>query len=115
VASRHWTLSEHLELDCPALLQGVQECAHVERVHLVGHSMGGLLGCALLARESPLASLTAIATPLLLGAARPLVRLASAIVGPLAHLTPRGHRVPMHVFLGALAEPLAATSPGVQQ
>lgn len=104
----HWDMRAHLELDCPALLEGVRERAEVERVHLVGHSMGGLLGCALLTSEAPVASLTAMATPLLLGAARPLVRAASLLVGPLATLAPRPSRVPMHHFLRALARPLSA-------
>jgi pimeloyl-ACP methyl ester carboxylesterase len=76
-------------------------------VHLIGHSMGGLLGCALLASPAPLASLSAIATPLLLGAARPLVRLASALLGPFATIAPRGRRVPMDWFLAALSAPLS--------
>lgn len=105
--SRSWSLRTHLELDCPALLEGVRREAGVERVHLVGHSMGGLLGCALLAGNAPLASLTAAATPLLLGAARPLVRLASLLVGPFATVAPRWHRVPIHHFLRALAHPLS--------
>lgn len=102
-----WTLETHLELDCPALLDGVRESTGVARVHLVGHSMGGLLGCALLAREAPLASLTAVATPLLLGADRAVVRLASLFVGPLATVAPRGRRVPMDLFLRALSRPLS--------
>jgi len=105
---RSWDLRVHLELDCPALLEGVRQRAGVERVHLVGHSMGGLLGCALLDRGAPLASLTAAATPLLLGAARPLLRLASLAVGPVAAIAPRSRRVPMHHFLGALAAPLSS-------
>jgi len=102
-----WSLETHLEHDCPTLLDAVVQRTGAEGVHLVGHSMGGLLGCALLEREAPLASLTAFATPLLLGAARPLIRLASFLVGPLATIAPRLHRVPMHHFLGALARPLS--------
>jgi pimeloyl-ACP methyl ester carboxylesterase len=102
-----WSLGTHLEHDCPTLLEAVQQRTGAAGVHLVGHSMGGLLGCALLERETPLASLTAFATPLLLGAARPLIRLASFLVGPLATIAPRLHRVPMHHFLGVLARPLS--------
>ena len=102
-----WSLETHLEHDCPTLLDAVQQRTGAGGVHLVGHSMGGLLGCALLERETPLLSLTAFATPLLLGAARPLIRLASFLVGPLAAIAPRLHRVPMHHFLGALARPLS--------
>jgi pimeloyl-ACP methyl ester carboxylesterase len=105
--SHSWSMAAHLELDCPALLEGVRRRTGVERVHLVGHSMGGLLGCALLAGDAPLASLTAAATPLLLGAARPLVRLASLVLGPFATIAPRPRRVPMHHFLRALSRPLS--------
>lgn len=107
-----WTLRSHLELDCPALIEGVRERAGVQRIHLVGHSMGGLLGCALLAGDAPLASLTAIATPLLLGAGRPLVRIASFAIGPLAAIAPKPHRVPMQHFLGALSRPLSTPDAG---
>lgn len=106
--SHRWSLRTHLELDCPALLEGVRAHAGVERLHLVGHSMGGLLGCALLAGEPPLASLTVMATPLLLGASRPLVRLASLLIGPFATLAPRRGRVPMHHLLALLSGPLSA-------
>jgi pimeloyl-ACP methyl ester carboxylesterase len=107
-----WNLRTHLELDCPALLRGVRRQAGVDAVHLIGHSMGGLLGCALLDRPAPLASLTAVASPVLLGASRPLVRLASLALGPLAAVAPRTHRVPMHHLLGALARPLS--TPGAR-
>jgi len=106
-AGGSWSLATHLEYDLPALVEGVRRSADVEAVHLIGHSMGGLLGCALLARTPPLASLTAIATPFVLGAGRPLLSLASALVGPFASIAPRGHRVPMDRILGALAAPLS--------
>lgn len=104
---RAWDLRTHLELDCPALLAGVRREAGAERVHLVGHSMGGLLGCALLAGDAPLASLTAVATPILLGAGRPLVRLASLLAGPFATIAPKHHRVPVDRLLALLARPLS--------
>jgi pimeloyl-ACP methyl ester carboxylesterase len=106
-AGDSWSLSTHLEQDCPALLRGVQERTGVEAIHLIGHSMGGLLGCALLGGELPLASFTAAATPLLLGASRPLVRLASLVAGPVAAIAPGPSRVPMDLFLRALATPLS--------
>jgi pimeloyl-ACP methyl ester carboxylesterase len=105
---RRWSLATHLDHDLPALLEGVRREAGVAAVHLVGHSMGGLLGCALLAREAaPLASLTAIATPLRLGARRPLLRLASVLLGPLAAVAPSGRRVPMDRLLRLLSAPLS--------
>jgi pimeloyl-ACP methyl ester carboxylesterase len=106
-AGKSWNLATHLDLDLPALLEGARCAGRAPAVHLIGHSMGGLLGCALLARPVPLASLTAIATPLLLGAGRPLVWLASALLGPFATIAPRGHRVPIDRFLAALSQPLA--------
>lgn len=105
--SHSWSLETHLEQDCPTLVRGVQDAARVEAVHVVGHSMGGLLACALLERDVAIASVTAAATPLVLGAGRPLVRLASLLAGPLATIAPRARRVPMHLFLGALARPLS--------
>jgi pimeloyl-ACP methyl ester carboxylesterase len=110
---RSWSLATHLEQDLPALIEGTRRQARGEAVHLVGHSMGGLLGLAILAgvapdgERPPLASLTVIATPLLLGAGRPLVSLASALLGPFAALAPRGRRVPMDRFLAALSTPLS--------
>lgn len=106
-AQHRWGLRTHLEQDCPALIAGVLERAGVQRVHFVGHSMGGLLGCALLARGLPLASLTAAATPLMLGASRPLVRLASLLVGPFATFAPGPRRIPMDRLLGLLSGPLS--------
>jgi pimeloyl-ACP methyl ester carboxylesterase len=102
-----WSLRTHLELDCPALVAAASRAAGVERVHLVGHSMGGLLGCALLAGDAPLASLLAVGTPIVLGAGRPLVRLASLFAGPFATIAPRHHRVPVHRVLATLARPLS--------
>jgi pimeloyl-ACP methyl ester carboxylesterase len=104
---RCWSLRTHLELDCPALLEGVRRGASVERVHLVGHSMGGLLGCALLERDAPLASLTLLAAPIVLGAGRPWLRAVSLLAGPAASLAPRSRRVPVHRLLAALARPLS--------
>jgi pimeloyl-ACP methyl ester carboxylesterase len=101
-------MDDHLDLDCPALIRGVRDRARVERIHLIGHSMGGLLGAALLGRGARFASFTAAATPILLGAGRPLVRLVSFLAGPFATIAPRPNRVPMDAFLRMLSRPLAA-------
>lgn len=111
-ARRPWSLATHLDHDLPALLECVRREADVAAVHLAAHSMGGLLGCALLAREAPLASLIAIATPLRLGAGRPLLWLASALLGPLAALAPREQLVPMDRVLAALSIPLSRPQAG---
>jgi len=103
-----WSMADHLDFDCPALIRGTCERAGVPRIHLVGHSMGGLLGSALLARQTRFESLTLAATPLVLGAARPLVRLASLVLGPFATFAPRPKRIPMDHFLRVLSNPLAA-------
>ncbi len=104
---RAWSLRTHLELDCPALLTGACRAAGASRLHLVGHSMGGLLGCALLASDAPIASLTMLGSPILLGAGRPMMRLASLLAGPLARVAPRHHRVRVDRVLAALAHPLS--------
>jgi pimeloyl-ACP methyl ester carboxylesterase len=109
---RSWSLRTHLELDCPALVAAASRAAGAERVHLVGHSMGGLLGCALLAGGAPLASLLAVGTPIVLGAGRPLVRLASLLAGPFATIAPRHHRVPIDRVLAVLARPLSRPDAG---
>ncbi len=106
-----WDMKDHLDRDLPALIDGVLERTGVEKVHLIGHSMGGLLGCALLTREAPLASLTAAATPLMLGAGRPIVRAASRVALPLAAIAPRPDRVPMDLFLRAFSRPLSVMEP----
>lgn len=101
--SRGHTLEDHLDLDLPALIDAVGP-----PVHLVGHSMGGMLGYALLGRGAPLASLTVLAAPLVPGGGRLLLRIAAAVLGPLAtSLDP----VPMHAFLEALAKPLSERGP----
>jgi pimeloyl-ACP methyl ester carboxylesterase len=102
-----WTMDDHLDFDTPTLISNTCETAGVERIHFVGHSMGGLLGCALLSRKPPFASMTAAATPIMLGASRPLVRLAALALGPFATFAPRPRRVPMDFFLRTLASPLA--------
>lgn len=101
---RH-SLSHHLTIDLPALIAAVGP-----PVHLIGHSMGGLLGYALLGSSAPLASLTTFGAPVLLGAGRYLVRAAS-LLGPAGAALPA---VPMDRFLRLLASPLSvpdATGP----
>jgi pimeloyl-ACP methyl ester carboxylesterase len=103
-----WTLKTHLDLDLPALISRVEELAIGSRgVHLVGHSMGGMLGVALLGRPaaSSLASLTTFAAPLVLDRHSPLVRLAALVAAPALR---RVATVPMHLFLRTFAPLLIA-------
>lgn len=79
-SGRGWSLAHHLRRDLPALLEAVAARSGSPRVHLLAHSMGGILGYALLATEpARIASLTTLGAPLVLGRHRPLVRLAAAV------------------------------------
>lgn len=97
-----WGLAEHLHFDLPALLGSIE----ADRVHYVGHSMGGMLGYAALGHGLPIASMTGLAAPLALGTGAPLVRLAALGVG-LAMLAPWRRSVRVDLLLKALSGPLA--------
>jgi pimeloyl-ACP methyl ester carboxylesterase len=99
---RDWSLSTHLDRDLPALIERARSIAGTDRVHVMGHSMGGMLGYALLARPEPIASLTTFAAPIALGRARPLVRFAALIAGPIVGLG-RPRAVPINFLLKTLA------------
>ncbi len=98
----HHSLEAHLSIDLPALIEEIGP-----PVHLIGHSMGGMLGYALLARSNALASLTAIGAPIFLGRGRTLIRLAALIAGPVGGVSPVA--LPIDRFLrllsGMIAEP----------
>lgn len=97
-----WSLRAHLRSDVPALLKRVSELAEVERVHLVGHSMGGILGYAMLERSHRIASLTTFGAPVVLGVGRPLLRAAARYAAPvLSRVVP--DRVPLDAFLRRVA------------
>jgi pimeloyl-ACP methyl ester carboxylesterase len=98
---RPWDLADHLDEDLPALIRAVAERTGGP-VHLGGHSMGGMLGYALLTRDVLLASLVTYCAPAILGATRTAVR-AAALLAPVAA---RGRRVPMHHFLRLVSRPL---------
>jgi pimeloyl-ACP methyl ester carboxylesterase len=98
------SIEHYLEQDLPTLLAGVASLADGP-VHYVGHSLGGLLAYLALARKIPgLASVTAIAAPLRLGAGRPDVRILAALTRPFAG---RLGRVPLDTVLRALSGPLS--------
>jgi pimeloyl-ACP methyl ester carboxylesterase len=85
-ATPDWNLQTLLEYDLPTLVHGVCEASHQDRVHLVGHSMGGILGYGMLSRSHRLASLTALAAPLTLGDGKPVLRTAAKLASPILKL-----------------------------
>ena len=101
-----WDLTTLLRFDYPAVIAEV--CGRVcqDRLHIIGHSMGGILGYALLARSHRIASLTTLAAPVRLGAGKPLVRVASR-VAPVLVKTIGRERFPLHRVLRA-ARPFAS-------
>jgi pimeloyl-ACP methyl ester carboxylesterase len=111
-ARRDWSLSTHLRLDLPSLVDGARAATGAERIHLVGHSMGGILGYALLSCSTALASLSTFAAPVLSGRDRPLVRVAALLATPLLHLG-RPSVVPIDLLLRALAPLLASPEAGL--
>jgi pimeloyl-ACP methyl ester carboxylesterase len=78
-----WGLETLLEYDLPTLVYGSCCAAQVEQIHLWGHSMGGILGYGLLSRAHRLASLTTLASPLVLGEGKPVLKVAAKISGPM--------------------------------
>lgn len=98
----HWRLEDHLHLDLPTLAGA----ADAERLHYVGHSMGGLLGYAALGTALRFASLTGLGAPLRLGAGSPLVG-AAGVVAAVAALPPWRRPLPVDRLLRALSGPLA--------
>jgi pimeloyl-ACP methyl ester carboxylesterase len=74
-APRDWSLDDYLELDVPAALEAVRGATGAARVLWVGHSQGALLGLAAAARRpAQVAGLVALAPPIRLDGAVPLVR-----------------------------------------
>lgn len=94
-------LDAHLDLDLPALFAAVRATAPRALV-LVGHSMGGLLGYASLARDFAPELLVTLASPVRLGAERPLMRALAGVAAPaLAPLGPA--RLPLDLALARTA------------
>ena len=61
-----WTFTDHVQRDVPAAVELVLELTRSERLHLLGHSMGGMLSYAY-AQRSPdiVRSITTVGSPLL--------------------------------------------------
>ena len=98
-APRH-SLEAHLSIDLPEIIDHVGA-----PVHLMGHSMGGYLGYAMLARSGAISSLTTFGAPVLFGRGRYLLKLASIVAGPIAEALPGS--LPMDHFLRLLSAVLA--------
>lgn len=60
-----WGFDDHVQLDVPAIIDGVREITGADRVHWVGHSMGGMLGYAhsLYGGAEGLASVVTLGSP----------------------------------------------------
>jgi pimeloyl-ACP methyl ester carboxylesterase len=80
--SNGWGLAEHLRRDLPALIARACELSGADGVHLLGHSMGGILGYAYLAEPDRVRSLVTFGAPLVLGAGRPILKSAATILAP---------------------------------
>ena len=96
------TLVDHLHADLPAILEQAAAHAGVSRVTVVGHSMGGILGYALLSTSDRVAALVTLGAPVVLGAGRPVLRAAARVAGPLVRRVDTGE-LPMDRLLRALA------------
>jgi pimeloyl-ACP methyl ester carboxylesterase len=97
---RH-SLETHLTIDVPRLIEELGP-----PVHLIGHSMGGYLGYAMLSQPGALASLATFGAPVLLGSGRRLVRMASILAAPIGSAAPGA--IPMDHFLRLLSSFVAA-------
>lgn len=102
-----WGFADHAERDLPTAIATVLELAGVAAVHVVGHSMGGMLLYSIAtAAPRELRSITTVGTPLVgqLGYGmleRRLLQLAGTL-GPATTFTPAGQRrVPLRRLLGA--------------
>ena len=108
-----WTIESHIDRDLPALVRSVLRLSGACRVHLVGHSMGGLVALGWLGEARPVASLTTLAVPIHIGGDRPIVRLAAQcarVLGPIG--VGVGHEVPIDAALRILSGPLSTPRPG---
>ncbi|MEE2903055.1 MAG: alpha/beta hydrolase [Myxococcota bacterium] len=96
-----------LNFDLPTLIAKTCEIARVESVHYMGHSMGGILGYALLQSNHRIASLTTLAAPVHLGSDRPVLRSTARLAQPFLKRLPNS-RIPLDVILRRLASVVSA-------
>ena len=100
-------LSTLLNFDLPTLIRQTCELSEADNVHYVGHSMGGILGYALLQSNHRIASLTTLAAPVSLGSDRPVLRSTARLAQPFLKRLP-GSRIPLDVILRRLASVVSA-------
>ncbi len=87
-APRRWNLDTYLEQDIPAALDAIREASGAQRVLLVGHSQGAILGMAACQRfPDRIAGLVALAGPAHFDVQERLRTLVGFRIGPLAGLT----------------------------
>jgi pimeloyl-ACP methyl ester carboxylesterase len=103
---------DHLHLDVPAVLDLVLRTAGAERVHWVGHSLGGLLGLAAAAvtQKARIASVVTIGSPLFFRfppALGKLVKLGLFLAAPSGQLA-TGALALLAPFAGRVAAPRVA-------
>lgn len=106
-----WGFDDHAELDVPAIIDGVRGITGADRVHWVGHSMGGMLGYAhaIHAGARGLASVVTMGSPTRFEHIAPLFGPTGPAAARLLRVLPKLH---MRLFM-ALALPFAVFAPKV--
>lgn len=103
-----WTFHDYLEHDVPALLERVREVSGFQRVHFVGHSMGGILAMChgIVSSNDELLSVTTLGSALDYG-------FGVSGFGPVKHVRPvleRLSSVPWGVAMQVISPLLARVS-----
>ena len=95
---RAWdfAVDDHIQRDAPALIEGVCERTGAERVHWVGHSMGGIIlyGYAQAHGTDRLARVVTVGSPVRMGRVAGHLKL----LGRLRPLLRPGRRIPLYFF-----------------
>lgn len=75
--SLHWKLSDHYRFDAPAAVAKVRELTGADKVHWVGHSMGGMIAYAFLQSElaEQISRVVILASPATFQYMRPMHRV----------------------------------------
>jgi len=106
---RSWSFEDHLKYDVPAIIKHVLIRTETEKVHWVGHSMGGILIQAYLSAypDAPLASAVTIGAP----ADFSLIRMKGVRLLARVRLLLKAFPVPPMPFNGRLVLPIAHRLP----